>query len=314
MFEINYSIIIPHKNSPELLQRCLDSIPAREDTQVIVVDDNSDDDKIDLKKFPQWKGEHYEYHLTKEGKGAGYARNVGLKYAKGKWVLFIDADDFLSDKCNLVFDNHINTEADIIFFYPKSVMSKDIRIPSNRAKFYHEILEECQKKGKFDRLIIMSHAPWSKFIKLSLIKENNIWFDEIKYGNDNFFSIACASVAKEIKINKISYYIATEGDSSLTKNYMQKPGEIEIRANAFLHSYKFALKYGYDCIEAHTHAKWLLNLTYGVNWKLYSQYFKLLNNRGYSVIELLREQFKTRNRITRWSKYITTMTHVIIQR
>ena len=38
---INYSIIIPHKNIPNLLQRCLDSIPNREDVQIIVVDDNS---------------------------------------------------------------------------------------------------------------------------------------------------------------------------------------------------------------------------------------------------------------------------------
>ena len=38
---INYSIIIPHKNIPELLQRCLDSIPRRVDVQIFVVDDNS---------------------------------------------------------------------------------------------------------------------------------------------------------------------------------------------------------------------------------------------------------------------------------
>ena len=41
----NYSFIIPHKNCPDLLQRCVDSIPERDDVQVIVVDDNSDDSK-----------------------------------------------------------------------------------------------------------------------------------------------------------------------------------------------------------------------------------------------------------------------------
>ena len=40
---INYSIIIPHKNTPNLLQQCLDSIPYRDDIQIIVVDDNSED-------------------------------------------------------------------------------------------------------------------------------------------------------------------------------------------------------------------------------------------------------------------------------
>ena len=45
---INYSIIIPHKNIPNLLQRCLDSIPNREDVQIIVVDDNSDPNIVDF--------------------------------------------------------------------------------------------------------------------------------------------------------------------------------------------------------------------------------------------------------------------------
>ena len=43
--EYTYSFIIPHKNCPNLLQRCVDSIPERDDVQVIVVDDNSDADK-----------------------------------------------------------------------------------------------------------------------------------------------------------------------------------------------------------------------------------------------------------------------------
>ena len=74
MSNINYSIIIPHKNIPQLLQRCLDSIPIRDDVQVIVVDDNSDTDKVNFDNFPKWKGKNYEYYLTKEGKGAGSFR------------------------------------------------------------------------------------------------------------------------------------------------------------------------------------------------------------------------------------------------
>jgi glycosyltransferase involved in cell wall biosynthesis len=42
---INYSFIIPHHNSPKLLERCLNSIPQRDDIEIIVVDDNSDKEK-----------------------------------------------------------------------------------------------------------------------------------------------------------------------------------------------------------------------------------------------------------------------------
>ena len=61
---INYSIIIPHKNIPNLLQRCLDSIPNREDVQIIVVDDNSDPNIVDFDKFPGLNRSHFEVNFT----------------------------------------------------------------------------------------------------------------------------------------------------------------------------------------------------------------------------------------------------------
>ena len=91
---INYSIIIPHRNIPLLLRRCLDSIQRRMDIQIIVVDDNSDPGQVDFEHFPGLDEPCVEVYFTKEGKGAGYARNIGLKHAKGKWLLFADADDF----------------------------------------------------------------------------------------------------------------------------------------------------------------------------------------------------------------------------
>src|SRR5574344_311021 len=91
---INYTIIIPHKNTTDLLRKCIDSIPKRNDVQVIIVDDNSDADKVDFEHFPGLNEERTEVYFTKEGKGAGYARNIGLQYAIGKWVVFVDADDY----------------------------------------------------------------------------------------------------------------------------------------------------------------------------------------------------------------------------
>ena len=99
IMEKNYSIIIPHKNIPDLLKRCLDSIPRRNDVQIIVVDDNSDPEKVDFSNFPGVGEKCVEVYFTKEGKGAGFARNVGLKYAIGKWVLFADADDPVTRAC-----------------------------------------------------------------------------------------------------------------------------------------------------------------------------------------------------------------------
>ena len=91
--DIMYSVIIPHKNIPKLLERCLQSIPSRNDIQIIVVDDCSDKDVI-CKVERLCSLYNTLLIKTTEGKGAGYVRNIGLTRAIGKWVLFADADDF----------------------------------------------------------------------------------------------------------------------------------------------------------------------------------------------------------------------------
>ena len=48
---MNYTIIIPHKNTPDLLQKCLGSIPERDDAEVIVIDDDSDKDIVDISRL-----------------------------------------------------------------------------------------------------------------------------------------------------------------------------------------------------------------------------------------------------------------------
>ena len=89
-----YSIIIPHKNSPELLSRCLDSIPNRDDLQVVIVDDNSDENIVDFSIFPGLSRKNTNVIFNKESRGAGYARNLGLAESNSKWLLFADADDY----------------------------------------------------------------------------------------------------------------------------------------------------------------------------------------------------------------------------
>ncbi|MCS2966676.1 glycosyltransferase family 2 protein [Bacteroides ovatus] len=99
----NFTFIIPHKNIPSLLQRCIDSIPQREDVHIVVVDDNSDSCQVDFSHFPGLNNPFVEVIFTKEGYGAGYARNVGLKQVQSKWVLFADADDFFYTRIECLF-------------------------------------------------------------------------------------------------------------------------------------------------------------------------------------------------------------------
>ena len=68
---MNYSIIIPHKNTPDLLKRCINSIPVRKDLEIIIVDDNSSEKFVDFDNFPGLHRENTTVIFNKEGKGAG---------------------------------------------------------------------------------------------------------------------------------------------------------------------------------------------------------------------------------------------------
>ena len=82
------------KNEEAVLKRCLDSIPQRQDVEILVVDNKSTEDNRRAAiaicgQFPRVK-----YIQDEIGNGAGHARNIGLDNAKGKWLLFADSDDF----------------------------------------------------------------------------------------------------------------------------------------------------------------------------------------------------------------------------
>ena len=70
MSNFKYSIIIPHKNTPNLLSRCVASIPKRDDLQIVIVDDNSDPSIVDFDNFPIKNDERTVIIFDKSGKGA----------------------------------------------------------------------------------------------------------------------------------------------------------------------------------------------------------------------------------------------------
>ena len=213
---INYSFIIPHKNTPDLLRKCIDSIPHRDDVQIIVVDDNSDVDKVDFEHFPGLNEKCTEVYLTKEGKGAGYARNVGLKYAVGKWIVFADADDFFHPCIVDAMNKYIFDESDIIFFNHDSIKLESGEA-SSRGEGWRMALNKSIEDGNCIPLLLMS-TPVMKFFRANLLYENHISFNEVKVANDVVFMSRVASVVDKMKSSSLCIYCVTEHKDSMIKN------------------------------------------------------------------------------------------------
>ena len=206
-----YTIIIPHKNSPKLLQRCLDSIPHRDDIEIVVIDDNSDLAKVDFDHFPGKGRKNTTVVFDKAGKGAGYARNIGLELAKGKWLLFADADDYFYHYTFGILDKYLESDNDIIYFY---FDSRD----GVTNELIHDRVPDIKKgidNNDFNLLRYKSYSPCGKFIKRSFVMEHNLRFDECIASNDVMFSTMVGFYSNKISTLSTPLYCATRNAGSL---------------------------------------------------------------------------------------------------
>jgi len=236
----NYSIIIPHKNIPSLLRRCLDSIPERDDLEIIVVDDNSDE-----KSIKNLKGIHrnsLQIIYTKEGKGAGFARNIGLKQARGIWVIFSDADDVFEPGIeailNLLFED---SESDIVNFDVTSRNSDTNESNNEIEKInYHCTDDKYQKDPMSFKFINL--VPWGKAIRRDFILQHHLKFEEVKHGNDLLFASLCDFYCQNRRIIPIIGYCWMYRKNSL---WRQKNLEwAETRYNVLVKTGKLMKKLG----------------------------------------------------------------------
>ncbi len=213
----NYSIIIPHKNLPKLLQRCLDSIPERDDVETVVVDDNSNSSVVDFRNFPGLRKKNVQVVFDKTGLGAGHARNVGLSKASGKWLVFADCDDFFDTE---LLDAQMNAykerNCDLVFFKMNYRDSDSLKI----ADFEHKansIFDLAKKENDNGYILYRRNAPWAKFIRRELVEINQVRFDETRWSNDAWFSTQIALLAKNVEYVDSRIYNYTYRSDSLIK-------------------------------------------------------------------------------------------------
>ena len=232
MADVKFSIIIPHYDIPDLLMRCLKSIPVSEDIQVIVVDDNSPDADTYLERYPELSRPYLEFIRASKNGGAGYARNIGLDHAKGKWLLFADADDFFVGNMYDIINTHVESDADVIYFQKRAVYSDNLNCKSSRSGYIDKIMDIYLKTGDEVPVRTRYNVPWGKMIKKSLVENHHIRFEEIKYSNDILFSVHVGCLAKKIEAIDTVLYVVTSHEGSATYEFCKKPDELRIRAGA----------------------------------------------------------------------------------
>lgn len=257
----NYSIIIPHYSSNgdiTLLHRLINSIEARDDIQVIVVDNSID--PIDNNAFSSRENVVILYSDNK--RGAGGARNEGLKYATGMWILFADADDFFTDGAFDLFDEYKESTADIVFFNVTSCYSDDTSKISDRHLRYTDAVLKYLHQDNDSGVRYRHEVPWGKMIRSTLIKDNNILFDEVKYSNDLIFSLLVGVNAKNIKANSKEVYCVTMREGSLTQ--VMTFENFECRFKIGIRRNKIIKEYGIKNMQTSYHSYLVSSLKIGL--------------------------------------------------
>ena len=211
------SLIIPAYNSEKVITKCLDSIykQTHKNIEVIVINDGSKDGTLSILK--KYKKEHKDLIIIdKENAGQAVARNDGIKKSTGEYMMFIDADDFLEqDYLKIMLTSLKKNKADLV-----------ISGFTNYNVDYRALSVVKRKNNSFAQYA--SCTPWARLYRSNFIKDNNILFPEIRYGEDNAFTAIIASYAKKaIAIDNAGYgyYYNT---ASLTKTTFRSFNRVNI--------------------------------------------------------------------------------------
>lgn len=230
-----YSVIIPFKEKISLLKRLVESVPEREDIEIVIV--NNGEEEL-LESFLSDRT-NVTILCSNTVKGAGHARNAGLQIASGKWLLFADADDFFLPVAFEVFDAYKNSSADIIYFDVSSCYS-DSLLPAKRGRHVNQLIRQyVDTNGKnAEDLRYKYLVPWGKMIRLEMVRAFRIGFEEVPVYNDVLFSLQTGHYAHTVQGAGMCVYCVTETSDSLdhrkSKEYLLTRYEVQLRRSIFL--------------------------------------------------------------------------------
>ena len=229
---MSLTIIIPHFNTSDLLQILLASIPQDKGIQTIVIDDQSE--LSHLKVIESLKSKYnFELYYNDLIKSAGTCRNIGIKNAKGKWLLFADSDDFFVKGFYNKVSRYFDSKIDIVFFSPTSKYLDTSKIADTHLSFQKIIEKYLQDKSKKNEFFLRYNfiSPWSKLIKKEFLYTHKIKFDEGSIGaEDVMLSTEMGYFMEKFDASLDVIYCRNVRHGSITRILSEKQFDIRLYA------------------------------------------------------------------------------------
>lgn len=215
---IQYTVIMPVYNAEKYLDKNLLFFKElnRDDVELLIINDGSTDNS--LKKIQSYAIKNCVI-INQKNYGVSYSRNIGIKKAKGKYITFLDCDDFLSNNIFEILDKYIKKRYDVIrygfnFFDGVNYESYKL-VDKNKVYKDNEIFklkQEAMSTFKYN-------AVWNQFINRDLLLKNEIYFNENhKYAEDLEFNINLFSKCKSMCILSVCLYNYYINNFGITKS------------------------------------------------------------------------------------------------
>lgn len=228
------SVIIPIYNVEKYLARCLDSIvnQTHKDMEIILVNDGSKDNSLDICKYYQKKDPRIIV-INKINEGVSVARNIGINVATGKYIAFVDADDWIKPhmyenmlntiekyKCNIAFCNYIKDRKNIKT-YKRLKVNKDVL---GKLDIINELIANMVGwEDIFPKYNYVMGCIWRSIYNRDFLNKFNLRFTPgITIMEDLVFNIQSLIYCDKVCINHGFYYHYMQNKTSSLHTYNEK--------------------------------------------------------------------------------------------
>ncbi|MEH7254168.1 glycosyltransferase family 2 protein, partial [Neobacillus niacini] len=241
------SIIIPVYNAEKTIGRAINSILSQTslDFELLLINDGSKDNSLQvMEKFKNRDSRIRVFNITNSG--VSFARNHGIKHAKGKYTTFLDADDYYVEKGLEKILSEIDDGTQLIIFSYNVEYDNKL---SPSALPYSKSLQFSNKKDFREYAVSlirneMINAPWNKIYLTSYLKEKQILFPpDLDIGEDLKFNLAVIRDVKYVKIfnEALVNYTVKRGEGLVSRF---RPNRFELRFSLLMELKELLMYWG----------------------------------------------------------------------
>lgn len=191
-YSLMLSIIVPIYNASKYLNRCIDSILNQgldeNDYEIILINDGSTDNSLSIcNRYVDTKPSIIKV-IDKLNEGVAAARNCGINHALGKYIYFIDADDYLiPNGLNYIITSFLDDSIDILSFRALTLDKNTKRTFVEDNNIEGKICKECTGKEFLYRSV--QAFVFTSLYKRSFLQEHYLFFERISIGEDLFVQL-----------------------------------------------------------------------------------------------------------------------------